>query len=42
MVAATLVDAALLAYEPVAESPTVAPTLNVGKDHAFIGATGTF
>lgn len=42
MAAATLVDAALLAYEPVAESPTVAPMVNVGKDHAFIGATGTF
>ena len=42
MLAATLVDAALIAYEPVSESPTVAPTVSLGKDHAFIGATGTF
>ena len=42
MLAATLVDAALLAYEPVSESPNVAPTVSLGKDHAYIGATGTF
>jgi hypothetical protein len=42
MLAATLVDAALVAYEPVSESPAVAPTVSVGRDHAFIGATGTF
>jgi hypothetical protein len=42
MVAATLVDAGLLAYEPVAESPTVAPTVSLGKDHAVVGAAGTF
>ena len=42
MLGATLVDAALLAYEPVSESPAVAPTVSVGRDHAFIGATGTF
>jgi hypothetical protein len=42
MVTATLVDAALVAYEPVSESATVAPTVSLGKDHAFIGATGTF
>jgi hypothetical protein len=42
MLAATMVDAALLAYEPVDEGASVAPTVSVGKDHAFVGAAGTF
>jgi hypothetical protein len=42
MLAATMVDAALLAYEPVDEGASVAPTVSVGKEHAFVGAAGTF
>jgi hypothetical protein len=42
MAAATLLDAALVAYEPVSESPTVTPMVSLGKDQAFVGATGTF
>jgi len=42
MLAATIVDAAVLAYEPVAETATVQPMLSLARDQLWLGAGGTF
>lgn len=42
MLAATIVDAAVLAYEPVSEMPAVQPLVSLGRDQLLLGAGGTF
>jgi hypothetical protein len=42
MLAATIVDSAVLPYEPAEATPTVQPLVSVGKDQLWLGAGGTF
>jgi hypothetical protein len=42
MLAASIIDAAVLAYEPIADSVSVQPALSVAQDRVWLGASGTF
>jgi hypothetical protein len=46
MVAASIIDASALAYEPITPPaharPTVQPTLSFAQDRLWLGASGTF
>jgi len=42
MLAASIIDASVLAYEPIADSVSVQPALSVAQDRLWLGASGTF
>jgi hypothetical protein len=42
MLAATVFDAAVLAYEPAPPEPTVQPVVGLSRDRLWLGAGGTF
>lgn len=42
MLVATIVDAAVVAHEPVPEAPNVQPLASIGRDQLWLGAGGTF
>jgi hypothetical protein len=42
MLAASVIDASVLAYEPIAESVSVQPALSFAQDRLWLGASGTF